>query len=287
MDLSQTARAETMSPPRPLDPRAMTPADKRAHVAQEELRNLLAELQQVAENAIASSVDSTLNAAIREAGDTIDDLHSGKRPPRSSAPVVSATISATVSATTYADRSVSVAEVPVNIPVRGLADTTAVQVSPQHNSVNAAQHGFYAAALRSPLALQISTHYKKSSRWTYVGISTIVLLASVFVIFIAHLPHLLAAKPRAAEPTAYQADPKSDSNAPSLSVVVQPNQTVEALSAQYVGHFDYEVLQEIRALNPGLADPGHLEPGKTLKLPLIRGVRNEVRNEVRNGAPKK
>jgi phage tail protein X len=261
----------------------MTPADKRTHAAQEELRNLLAELQQVAENAIASSVDSTLKAAMIEAASTIDDLHWGKRPPRSSAPVVSATISATVSTTPDADCIVSAAEVPVNIPVRRLADSAAVEASPRHNSVNAAQHNFYAAALHSQLALRISAPWKKSSRWTYVGISTIVLLASVFAMFIAHLPHLLAAKPRAAEPTAYQAEPRSYSNAASLSVVVQPNQTVEALSAQYVGHFDYEVLQEIRALNPGLADPGHLEPGKTLKLPLIRGVRNNVRN----GVPKK
>jgi hypothetical protein len=268
-----------MSPQRPLEPHATTPADKPTHAAQEELRHLLEELQQVAESAIASSVDCTLNAAIREAADAIDDLHWGKRPPRRSAPAMSATISATVSATVDAGGSVPVAEVPVNIPVRRLAYSAPVEVSPQHNSVNAARYGFYAAALRSPLALQIRTHCKKTSRWTYVGISTIVLLASVFVMFIAHLPHLLAAKPRVAEPTAYQADPKSDSNAPSLSVVVQPNQTIQGLSAQYVGHFDYEVLQEIRALNPGLADPGHLEPGKTLKLPLPRRVANELRKK--------
>ena len=280
MDLSQTTGADARSPQRPLEPRAITPAEKRTHAAQEELRNLLAELQQVAENAIASSVDSTHNAAMLEAASTIDDLNWGKRPPGSSAPVVSATISATVSATPDADCSVPGAEVPVNISVRRLADSAPVKVWPQHNSVNAAQHDFYAAALRSPLALRISTDWKKPSRWTYVGISTTVLLASVFVLFISHLPHLLAAKPRVAEPTAYQADSKSDSNAPSLTVVVQPNQTVETLSAQYVGHFDYQVLQEIRALNPGLADPGHLEPGKTLKLPLMRGVRNDVQNAV-------
>ena len=81
MDLSQTAGAEARSPQRPLEPRAITPADKRTHAAQEELRNLLAELQQVAENAIASSVDSTLNAAMLEAASTIDDLNWGKRPP--------------------------------------------------------------------------------------------------------------------------------------------------------------------------------------------------------------
>ena len=67
MDLSQTASAEARSPQRPLEPRAITPADKPTHGAQEDLRNLLAELQQVAENAIASSVDSTLNAAMLEA----------------------------------------------------------------------------------------------------------------------------------------------------------------------------------------------------------------------------
>ena len=73
---------------------------------------------------------------------------------------------------------------------------------------------------------------------------------------------------------------KDDGNIRSLTIVVQPNQTIEALSSQYVGHFDYQVLQEIRALNPGLADPGHLEPGKALKLPLPREVGNEVRKKV-------
>src|ERR1700719_3541296 len=174
MDLSQTASAEARSPQRPLEPRAITPADKPTHGAQEDLRTLLAELQQVAEDAIASSVDSTLTAAMLEAASTIDDLNWGKQPPRSSAPVVSATISAPVSAIPAADCSVSAAEVPVNISVRRLADSAPVKVWPQHNSVSAAQHDFYATALRSPLALRFSTDCKKSSRWTYVGISTTV-----------------------------------------------------------------------------------------------------------------
>jgi phage tail protein X len=274
MDLSRTATTEAMPPQRPLESPAMTSADKSTQAAQEDLRNLLAELQQVAESAIASSVDSTLNAAIREAGNTIDDLHCKKQPRRAAH-----VLGAAVHPTTCTDRSVTVTPASVDIAVCGLAATAALAASPGHYVANAAHHEFQAVAHPSQLRLRSSEQWAQSSRWTYVGVSTIVLLASVFVIFMAHLPHLLAAKPRAAEKTAYQADTKSAGSGKSLTIVVQPNQTIERLSSQYVGHFDYEVLQQIRALNPGLADPGHLEPGKALKLPLPRRVVNEVRKK--------
>jgi phage tail protein X len=249
----------------------MTPANKRTHAAQEELRNLLAELQQVAENAITSSIDSTLNAAIRETANTIDDFHLAKRQEPFGAPIVSSTI--------YVGRSASPAQVLVNAPVCGSAGTASVKALPGHNLANAARSEFKPTSQPVKLTLSVSRHWVQSSRWTYAGISTIVLLTIVFVLFIAHLPHLLAAKPGAGVTTAYHADRKDDGNIRSLTIVVQPNQTIEALSSEYVGHFDYQVLQEIRALNPGLADPGHLEPGKALKLPLPREVRNEVRKK--------
>ena len=123
---------------------------------------------------------------------------SGSRP--LDAPIVSNTI--------YVDRSASPAQVLVNAPVCGSAGTASVKALPEHNLANAAHHEFKPTSQPVRLTLSVSRHWVQSSRWTYVGISTIVLLTIVFVLFIAHLPHLLAAKSGAGVTTAYHADPQ-------------------------------------------------------------------------------
>jgi hypothetical protein len=40
------------------------------------------------------------------------------------------------------------------------------------------------------------------------------------------------------------------------------------ISIRYVGHFDNDLFEEIRKLNPDLKDPDHLEDGQLIRIPL-------------------
>ena len=45
-------------------------------------------------------------------------------------------------------------------------------------------------------------------------------------------------------------------------------ETVKDLSVRYTGHFDDDLFEEIRKLNPDLIDPDHLEDGQLVRIPL-------------------
>jgi general secretion pathway protein A len=55
---------------------------------------------------------------------------------------------------------------------------------------------------------------------------------------------------------------------PVLTVIVPLGATLRHLSLQYLGRFDPATLEAIRALNPTIADPNHLQAGQSLRLPL-------------------
>jgi hypothetical protein len=61
-----------------------------------------------------------------------------------------------------------------------------------------------------------------------------------------------------------------------LTVIVRPQQSLKDLSLLYAGHFDTELLEEIRTLNPGLKDPDHLEVGQLIRIPLPPGTLRKV-----------
>jgi hypothetical protein len=53
-----------------------------------------------------------------------------------------------------------------------------------------------------------------------------------------------------------------------LTVMAGRQETVKDLSVRYVGHFDEDLFEEIRKLNPDLKDPDHLEDGQLIRIPL-------------------
>jgi hypothetical protein len=53
-----------------------------------------------------------------------------------------------------------------------------------------------------------------------------------------------------------------------LTVMAGRDETVKDISVRYVGHFDEQLTQEIRKLNPGLNDLDHLENGQLVRIPL-------------------
>ncbi len=54
-----------------------------------------------------------------------------------------------------------------------------------------------------------------------------------------------------------------------LTVMAGRQETVKYISIRYVGHFDGELFEEIRILNPDLKDPDHLEDGQLIRIPLL------------------
>jgi len=85
----------------------------------------------------------------------------------------------------------------------------------------------------------------------------------------------------------YDAVPLDNGNGQILTVVAGPQQTLRDLSLRYAGHFDGDLLQEIRSLNPDLKDPEHLESGQLVRIPLPPGAMKKVNDTAEASAPAK
>jgi general secretion pathway protein A len=70
----------------------------------------------------------------------------------------------------------------------------------------------------------------------------------------------------------YDAAPLDTGNGQVLTVVAGPQQTLKDLSLRYAGHFDDQLADKIRSLNPDLKDPDHLEAGQLIRIPLPPGA---------------
>ena len=81
---------------------------------------------------------------------------------------------------------------------------------------------------------------------------------------------------KATTTTTYSADPQDSGAGQVLTVIVRPQQSLKDLSLLYAGHFDTDLLEEIRTLNPGLKDPDHLEVGQLIRIPLPPGTLRKV-----------
>ena len=83
--------------------------------------------------------------------------------------------------------------------------------------------------------------------------------------------------PQAATPEAestqmdYSADPEETGGTQIITVAAMPGQTIEDIALSYAGRFDAGLLEQIRALNPGMKDSNHLSAGQLIRLPLPRG----------------
>jgi type II secretory pathway predicted ATPase ExeA len=57
-----------------------------------------------------------------------------------------------------------------------------------------------------------------------------------------------------------------------FEITVEPHQSLEEISVQYLGGFDQMRLHQIESLNPKMKDPSHIESGQRLWLPGRTGV---------------
>jgi general secretion pathway protein A len=85
----------------------------------------------------------------------------------------------------------------------------------------------------------------------------------------------------------YDATPQEMDDGQLLTVAAGPQQTVKDLSLRYTGHFDSELAIKIRALNPDLKDPDHLEAGQLIRIPLPSGAMRKVHDTAEFPAPSK
>ena len=60
---------------------------------------------------------------------------------------------------------------------------------------------------------------------------------------------------------------ESAPNSKPYAITVKPDQTLQDISEQYLGGWDLQRLHQIRALNPKLTDPDHIEVGQKIWLP--------------------
>lgn len=85
----------------------------------------------------------------------------------------------------------------------------------------------------------------------------------------------------------YDAAPLDNGKGQVLTVVAGPQQTLKDLSLRYAGHFDSDLLQEIRTLNPDLNDFDHLEAGQLVRIPLPPGAMKKVNDTADRDTPTK
>jgi type II secretory pathway predicted ATPase ExeA len=76
--------------------------------------------------------------------------------------------------------------------------------------------------------------------------------------------------------TNYDAVPQDTDSGQVLTVVAGPQQTLKDVALRYVGYFDSELSKKIIGLNPGLKDPGRLEAGQLIRIPLPAGAMKKV-----------
>src|SRR5438128_691561 len=128
------------------------------------------------------------------------------------------------------------------------------------------------------LSPQVTLKPNRERRWPWTSAILIgVLLLGGLFTNPTILKKLAKAVQTGAAPTAVQeiespgAASQDSASAQTLPVVVAPGQTLQEICLRYLGRFDGKLVQEIRALNPELADTNQLSAGQLIRLPLAPG----------------
>jgi hypothetical protein len=81
-------------------------------------------------------------------------------------------------------------------------------------------------------------------------------------------PIVSVAAPTAKKVISEPADTRAASSAnPDVVVEVMPGQTLWHITLDHFGRSDKNLVEEVRALNPRITDPNHIEPGQRIVLP--------------------
>jgi type II secretory pathway predicted ATPase ExeA len=83
----------------------------------------------------------------------------------------------------------------------------------------------------------------------------------------------------------YDAAPQDTESGQVITVMAGSNQSLKDLTVRYAGHFDSELSQKIRSLNPDLKDPDHLEAGQLIRIPLPPGAMKKVKDTAEEAPP--
>jgi general secretion pathway protein A len=118
--------------------------------------------------------------------------------------------------------------------------------------------------------------------WPRFAIATALLLAFGWIGARIHatepVPVEAALTPKPSPvPPVQSAPAKTDTAEPASEMTqLQPGQTIYQISVEKFGKYDGGILDQIRALNPGLAHPEQLRPGQWIRMPLARTISESV-----------
>jgi len=128
------------------------------------------------------------------------------------------------------------------------------------------------------LSAQVTLKPNGEPRWPWISAILIgILLLGGLLTNPTIMKKLVKAVQTGAAPAAVQetetrdAASQDSASAQTLPVVVAPGQTLQEICLRYLGRFDGKLVQEIRALNPELADTNQLPAGQLIRLPLAPG----------------
>jgi type II secretory pathway predicted ATPase ExeA len=112
-----------------------------------------------------------------------------------------------------------------------------------------------------PLSSRVET--SRASRWAFraIGLAGMFVLAGSFSVSVYH------------KPVGIQPDRNADeiTQPETLTVVVEPKETLSQISLRYLGRFDANLYKEICGLNPELVDPNLIQAGQQIRLPRPPG----------------
>ena len=154
-----------------------------------------------------------------------------------------------------------------NPPERAMRFTAAqntAQIRPQHSppSIDRPIFSFPAAPFSARHTGGLPVHPNPTRRFLRVAAVVAILLIG------SALPSII----ERVHPARVKASPAlgstKNANIRILTVMAGRDETVKGISKLYVGHFDDELIQEIRKLNPDLKDLDHLEDGQLIRIPL-------------------
>jgi general secretion pathway protein A len=63
-----------------------------------------------------------------------------------------------------------------------------------------------------------------------------------------------------------------------LQIRVQPDQSISSISMMYAGRYDIQILTDILRLNPWLKDPGGLQSGQVVRIPLDHRAARQIQS---------
>jgi hypothetical protein len=154
-----------------------------------------------------------------------------------------------------------------NLPQRVSQGETAHNTQPSVQCIDSPVFAHTSASLS--IRLSDGLHLQSNPKRTFFRLAAVVAVLLIGSALPSIIERLHPARVKASPALESQASAVTkNAKARILTVMAGRDETVKDISVRYVGHFDDQLLQEIRNLNPSLNDPDHLGDGQLIQIPL-------------------